>query len=93
MLIAPDLAIYKVKVWLDEQTRNAYTRKHILKSLLAWVATVSLWFRSKERHRNDEERDFFNLAARKMESVFDSHPLFFAAKPLLYKTLATSYAG
>ena len=47
------------KVWLDEQTRNACTRKHILKSLLAWVATVSLSFRSKERQRNDEERDFF----------------------------------
>ena len=58
MLIAPDLAIYKCKVWLDEQPRNACTTEHIFKSLLACVASVSVWFRSKERPRNDQERDF-----------------------------------
>ena len=60
-MIAPDLAIYKCKVWLDGQRRNACTRKHILKSLLACVTSVSVWFRSKERQRNYEERDFFFL--------------------------------
>ena len=69
MLIAPDLARYKCKVWLDEQTRNACTRKHILKSLLACIATVSLWFRSKERQRNDEERDFFLIWPREKWNV------------------------
>ena len=58
MLIAPDLAIYKCKVWLDGQRRNVCTGEYILKSLLACVASVSVWFRSKERQRNDEERDF-----------------------------------
>ena len=36
--------------------------------LIAWVASVSVWLRTmKERPRNDEERDFRFLAARKME--------------------------
>ena len=47
MLIAPDLAIYKCKVWLDGQRRNACTRKHILKSLLGCVTSVPVWSRSK----------------------------------------------
>ena len=37
-----------------------------------------------EQRKIEERRGtgfFFNLAARKMERVFDSHPLFFAAKP------------
>jgi len=33
---------------------------------VACVASVSLWFRSKERPRNDEERNFRILAAREM---------------------------
>ena len=37
-----------------------------------------------EQRKTEERREtgfFFNLAARKMECVFDSRPLFFAAKP------------
>ena len=33
---------------------------------LACVASVSAWFRSKERPRNNDEQDWF-LAAQKME--------------------------
>ena len=52
--------------------------------------TKSLRLRNKrsrmvsEQRKTEERRGtgfFFNLAARKMECVFDSHPLFFAAKP------------
>ena len=43
--------------------------------LIAYVTSVSVRFRSKERPRNDEERDFRFFA------VFDSRSWFFAPKP------------
>ena len=35
-----------------------YLRMHCSKKPIACVTSVSVWFRSKERPRNEEERDF-----------------------------------
>ena len=46
---------------------------------LVWVASISMWFQSKERQRNGKKWDFLVLAAPKMEQVvFDLSFSFFA---------------
>ena len=65
-------------------------------SSLACIASVSVWFRNKERARNDEERTGFwpceKWHPRRpiLRAAFDSRSLFFAPKPH-GKTCCTGY--
>ena len=65
-------------------------------SSLACVASVSVWFRNKERPRNDEERTVFWPCEKWhplhpiLRAAFDSRSLFFAPKPR-GKTCCTGY--
>ena len=57
--------------------RSCYKNGKILFSgWLAYVASASVWFRSKKRRRNDEERDFQCWPLEKwnesQKAVFDS---------------------